>query len=381
MHEILVIILVAILAAKIGGFISKRLGQPALIGEIVAGFLVGPAVLGFIEIGPVLDTFAWIGITMLMFLVGLEFNVISFKKSLSRGIIISIFGSFIPFALGIIAGVTVLEMFLPEAFFLGIILMSTSVTITAAMLSDIKKLKSFRGFAIIDACIIGDVLTVVMLTFIISVGTFTYAFPYSIILLGLEIFAFFGIVLFFGPHIGKFFIRLGEGLNLRVREGLLSIVLVFLFSMAFLAELLGLSLITGAFLAGVMINKKAIKKIQHELYGLTYGLFVPIFFVFIGLHLTPVDLSGTFNIMLFLLAVAVFSKILGAGAGAKLTGFSFKSSLFIGSAMVPRIELSFIVAIIAKTQGYITSTFYTLLVAVFALTVLVTPPLLKLFKE
>lgn len=375
--ELLVDIILILVAAKLGGYLFKKLKQSAVLGEIIAGIIIGPAVLGIFQPTEITRFLADIGIMMLMFLVGLELNLKTFEKFLKSGSITAIFGAFIPFFAGIFISSNFFGWSVLPSFFFGVALMATSVSITAATLKELKKLKTPVGSTLLDAAVIDDIIAVAMLAFLLGiVGGGVVSFE-TITLLGLKIVLFFGAVLFIGPYLGRYLIKIGKGLNLRVEEGLLSIIIVLLFGLAFLGKGVGLSTIIGAFLAGVILDKRKLVHVEHEIYGMTYGLFIPFFFVFIGTYINLGILYEHFILILLIFSIAFLTKFFGALLGAKISGMKLKDSLTVGIGMVPRSEVALIIVSLGLTSGVLSDTLYSVIVSALILTILVTPPLLK----
>ena len=365
--ELLVDIILILIAAKLGGYLFKKLKQSA--------------VLGIFQPTEITRFLADIGIMMLMFLVGLELNLKTFEKFLKSGSITAIFGAFIPFFTGIFISSNLFGWSVLPSFFFGVALMATSVSITAATLKELKKLKTPVGSTLLDAAVIDDIIAVAMLAFLLGVVNGGVVSFEILTLLGLKIVLFFGAILFIGPYLGRYLIKIGKELNLRVEEGLLSLVIVLLFGLALLGKGVGLSTIIGAFLAGVILDKRKLVHVEHEIYGMTYGLFIPFFFVFIGTYISLGVLYEHFVLVLLIFSIAFLTKFFGASLGAKISGMKARDSLTVGIGMVPRSEVALVIVSLGLTNGVLSSTLYSVIVSALVLTILVTPPLLKLFER
>ncbi|MFH1424746.1 MAG: cation:proton antiporter [archaeon] len=375
--DILLSLAMLLFAAKIGGFISKKIGQSAVLGEIVAGVIIGPSAFGLFTYTEFFSTFSELGIVFLMFLVGLELNIKSFEHFLKRGALIALVGAFLPYLVGIAVASLLFHWSALQSFLFGVILMASSVTITAAILRDLKKLKSPIGLTILDAAVVDDVIGITMLTFLLAV---TKATTFSIIDFGgimLKVLVFFIGVFLAGPQLAKYVIALGEHLDLRVEEGHLSVIIILILTLAILANAIGLSIVVGAFLAGMILDKRRVKAAGHEIYSMAYGLFVPVFFVLIGSYVVVGTLLSNLPLIFLIVAIAIITKLVGAGLGARLSKMNWRQSLIIGVGMIPRCEVALILALMGTTLHIIDTEIYSVLVTAIVLTAIVTPILLK----
>jgi len=375
--NIFIMLAIILFFAKVGGFISKKLGQSSAVGEILVGMLLGPGVLGIFQPSNFFQAFSNIGIALLMFLMGLEFDIKAFEKFIKGGILIAIFGAFIPFFSGVILATAVFGWSTITSFIFATILMATSISITVTVLDDLKKLRTPLAYTIIDAAVVDNVLGVGMLTIVMGLIAMKAPSMMSFGVLGIEIILFFAAILLLGPMVSRFVLRFGRHLDLRVKEGHLSMILMILFVLTFLAHFVGLSIIIGAFLTGVVFDKTHIKKIEHEIYSMTYGLFIPVFFVFVGSYLMPLFILEHWYVVLIVLVVALVGKFLGSFLGASISGQSLRNSITIGVGMMARCEVAIIIAIMAKNLDIFSSEIYTIVVSSIILTVVITPIILR----
>lgn len=379
--EFLLEIITLLFAAKMGGYLFKKINQPAILGEIIAGVIIGSTIFISFQPSEITKTFADIGIMMLMFLIGLEFNLKRFKKYLTMGVSTAILGAFLPFFAGIFISSQFLGWSSLQSFLLGLALMATSVSITAATFGELKKTKTREFSVLLDAAVIDDIIGVAALAFFLGIANGGTVNVWNLFMLGGKLILFFAIVLSIGPYVGKYFVRIGKEFHLRVEEGQLSFILILLFGLGILSKSMGLSLIIGAFLAGVILDKKKLFHVEHEIYGMTYGLFVPIFFVFMGTYLNLEVFYSHILVVLLIFFVAIFTKLFGAAFGAKLSGLNPKSSLIVGIGMMPRGEVALIILSLGLSTGVLTDTIYSIILAALMLTILVTPPLLKFIEK
>ncbi|MFZ5752972.1 MAG: cation:proton antiporter [Bacillota bacterium] len=374
-------LVIIFLAIKVIGHISKKFGQPSVFGKLLVGIILGPSILGILHTNEVLKELAEVGVIMLMFLAGLETDVDEFKKSAVGSSLAAIGGVVLPLIAG--WGMAVYYGYSWEkALFVGTILVATSVSISVQTLRELGKLQTPEGFTILGAAVIDDVLGLIVLSVVIGIALGGGASLTGLLILFAKIAIFFVA----GGFIGKIFFPkvLEFGSRVLVSEGVLTFAFILALSYAIGAEYFGMAGIVGAYLAGIMMS---MTKFQHQLFEkvetVGYSFFVPIFFINIGLSADARGLTGNmlgFTVIITILAI--LTKIIGAGLGAKLTGFNMKSSLGIGVGMVSRGEVALIVASIGLGSGLIGQEIFTSMVVMAIITTVVTPPLLKIvFKD
>ncbi len=356
---------------------TKRFALPQVVGALLAGLLLGPAMLGVLQETTLMDQLAELGVIVLMFNAGLETDLGELKKAGKSAFIIALIGVLVPLAGGFVLASLFnqgSDAFLQNVF-IGVILTATSVSITVETLKEIGKLSTRSGNAILGAAIIDDVLGIVALTIITSLsGTGA-----NVLLVLLKIVAFFAIsvVVWIVMH------RLVEWWFKRYdRDKRRFVVISFAFCLlyAYLAEeLFGVADITGAYIAGLIFAKTPrVTYLQDRFDTLSYTLLSPIFFASIGLKVVLPQMSGTiilFSVLLILWSVA--SKILGCGLGSKLCGYSNQDALRIGVGMISRGEVALIVANNGIAAGLMKDEFFGPVVLMVIATTILTPILLK----
>ena len=365
------------LSTKVLGIVTKRFALPQVVGALLAGLLLGPAMLGVLQETTLMDQLAELGVIVLMFNAGLETDLGELKKAGKSAFIIALIGVLVPLAGGFVLASLFnqgSDAFLQNVF-IGVILTATSVSITVETLKEIGKLSTRSGNAILGAAIIDDVLGIVALTIITSLsGTGA-----NVLLVLVKIVAFFAIsvVVWIVMH------RLVEWWFKRYdRDKRRFVVISFAFCLlyAYLAEdLFGVADITGAYIAGLIFAKTPrVTYLQDRFDTLSYTLLSPIFFASIGLKVVLPQMSGTiilFSILLILWSVA--SKILGCGLGSKLCGYSNQDALRIGVGMISRGEVALIVANNGIAAGLMKDEFFGPVVLMVIATTILTPILLK----
>ena len=370
------LILLSVLAA---GRLSQRLGQPAVLGQLLAGVVLGPALLGWLHPNELITEIAEIGVVLLMFIAGLETQFDEIKRNAVAATLVAVSGVVLPFVGGW-ATAAGWGHDSATAIFTGVLLVATSVSISAQTLKELGYLRSRPGVTILAAAVLDDVLGIIVLSVVLGSlgagGGGGHGGESLPLLLG-KMAAFFAVAALVGY-------KLLPGLMRRVArmEGslpLLTVAICVALGYAWAAEFAGLAGIIGAYVAGLMLSLTELKeKLMHEVEHTAYAFFVPFFFVNVGLSATFAGLSGSFLFfVLVLVLVAVITKVIGCGAGALLARFSFKEATGVGVGMMARGEVGLIVATIGLDQGLIPAQLYTAMVIVSLGTTLLTPPLLK----
>lgn len=372
--DVLLDLFFVLLAAKAGDELFKRLGQPAIVGEILAGVLVGPAVLGLVDPSAALEAFAELGIVFLLFWVGLETRVSDLRGVGRAALLVGVLGVVLPLAGGLGIGRAWGED-AATSVFLGAALVATSVGITSAVLVELGLVRTREARTIVGAAIVDDILAVIILGVAVSVaggGGADLAGLVSALLLAVAFVAFFALG-------GTRLLRGRPGLLQAPRfaaSPLLPAVLLCLGLAAFAAQV-GLAAIIGAFLAGMMVAETTEQHPVEEEIAPLYAFFPPFFFVFVGLQIDLDALAdgGALALLAAVTAVAIATKFAGAWLGARSLGS--RGAAFVGVGMTPRGEVGIIVAGIGRAEGVVSERLFAVIVAMSILTTLVAPPLLR----
>jgi Kef-type K+ transport system membrane component KefB len=384
-----------LLVAKIGGDLATRLGQAAVLGELLAGVLLGNLDLlglGGVEwmgTDHVVDIFARLGVILLLFEVGLESTVAQMMRTGLTALLVALLGVVTPFALGWGVG----ALLVPDAglyahVFLGATLTATSVGITARVLKDLNQSTSPEARIILGAAVIDDVLGLVILAVVTGViGAASTGQSLSSWDVARTLFSAFGFLggalvlgLWISPHAFRF------AFKLRSQGVLLALSLAFCFALSYLANLIGLAPIVGAFAAGLILERVQyvdfVTRDEHELEELVHPItsfLVPVFFVVMGMRtdLNAFAQPGVLGLAAALTLVAILGK-LACALGTR----GQANRLTVGLGMIPRGEVGLIFANIGLglqvgTQAVVTPQVFSALVVMVILTTMVTPPLLK----
>lgn len=387
--QVAIELVIILLAAKAAGYLSTRLGQPSVLGELLAGIILGPSLLDILHLpfinshtlAETIHVLGEIGVLLLMFIAGLELHF----KELTRDIKVSAFagtlGVLLPVGVGWGVGV-LFGLDGPSSFFLGLALGATSVSISAQTLMELKMLRSRVGLGLLGAAVFDDILVILLLSGFLAIIGGSANVTVLLLVLGRMI-AFLGLSVAFGLWVLPRMVKLVA--RLPISQSVLSLGLIILLVYGIAAELLGgMAAITGSFLAGLMFARSPEReRIEPGIHSMAYGLFVPIFLVNIGLsvNLRSLDVS-TLWLTLAVILVAVLSKYYGAGLGARLGGFTRRESWQLGAGMVSRGEVGLIVASVGIDNGLVTQGVFSAILGMVLVTTIVTPPLLRaLFKE
>ncbi len=371
---------IIIVAAKLCGIAARKCKAPQVVGEIVAGLLIGPSILGWVNQSDFLVQMAEIGVILLMFSAGLETDLKDLMKTGPIAALIACAGVFIPLVFGAVLYMAFFgvapwgsEEFY-KAVFVGTILTATSVSITVESLKEMGKLKGRVGTTILSAAIIDDVIGIIVLTFVIGFKN-PESKPLSVLANTVMFFLFAIVVGFISYKIFKMIdTRYPHTRRIPIAG------LAFCLAMAYIAEkYFGIADITGAYVAGIILcSIRDSEYIAEKMDTNSYMLFGPVFFASIGLK-TNVD-SVSMGILIFSLAfvaVGLISKIIGCSLAARLCRFSRLDSLKIGAGMMTRGEVALIVSQKGLSAGLLTPVYFTSVILLIIVSSILTPIILK----
>lgn len=379
-YRILLDLAIIIVFAKVFGIIARYLKAPQVVGQIIAGLIIGPSILGLVEQSTFIVEMAEIGVLLLMFSAGLETNLRDLMKTGLKALAIACAGVFVP-----LVGGTLLYMAMygaapfgsPEfykAVFIGVIMTATSVSITVQTLRDMGKLKGEVGTTILSAAIIDDVIGIVVLTFVIGM-TDSSTNPSKVVI---NTILFFVLAIVVGCVIYFIFKKYDSSHPHTRRIPILGLALCF--AMAYVAEVyFGIADITGAYVAGIILcSLNDSEYIAEKMDINSYMLFGPVFFASIGLK---TDISGfSSSLVVFCIGfvlVALVTKIIGCGLMSRILGFKGFDALKIGVGMMTRGEVALIVAQKGLSAGLITSEYFTAVILLIIISSIITPIILK----
>lgn len=389
MFDVIFSIALALIFARSLGYLFDRFKQPAVIGEIIAGLILGSLGI-FILYGqqftffnltiklpeltyatPEFELLAELGILFLLFISGLETRMSRLRKVGRPSSFVAIGGAIMPLFLGLLVGLY-FSFSLQESIVIGLILIATSVGVTVRTLMDFHILDTDVGTTILGGAVIDDIFGIILLAFVLGIE--------SPLWVGIKIAIFFLIFLYLGLKVIDKILDIGEKIHLP--KAFLSISLSIFLIYSFFADSAGIAGIIGAFVAGILIGQTVrSKKITNDVKTIGYGFFIPLFFVWVG---SKVNVSVFISIGLFaitIIVVSIIGKIVGCGLGAKIAGLTNRESLQVGVGMIPRMELSLIIvtSFIAHgiLTGHVADQILATTIILTIVTTLITPFLIK----
>lgn len=379
-YEFLFALAIILLSTKIFGLASEKVHMPQVVGALVAGVILGPSALGLVDQTDFLMKAAELGVIILMFTAGLDTDLKELKKTGFASFVIAAIGVIVP----LIGGTACYLLFdnnnsdplnMLKALFVGVVLTATSVSITVETLREMGKLKSKVGTAILGAAVIDDILGIIVLTVLTG-------FTDKSVNPGM-VFGRIGLFFVFLAVVGFIMYKVFQKMDIIWREHrrIAIYALAFCFLLSFAAEhYFGIADITGAYFAGLILCNISDTReyTAKRMNTMGYMLFSPLFFASIGIKTELGGLTGTFILFAVVLTViAILTKIIGCGLGAKFMGFENYDAFSIGLGMVSRGEVALIVAQKGEQAGLIDPHFFPPIVLMVIITTLITPILLK----
>ena len=376
---------IILLFTKVLGLLTKRVQMPQVVGALLAGLILGPAGFGILSETSFIHEIAEIGVIVLMFCAGMETDIKELKASGKASFVIALCGVIVPLVGGFAAAYFFNKpgMIVSDAdasvclqnIFIGVILTATSVSITVETLKELGKLKTRSGNAILGAAIIDDILGIIALTVVTSLAD-------SSVKLGTVMLKIVGFFVFAGV-VGFIFYRLYKNWVDTAKKELhrhTIIAFVFCLLMSYIAEeVFGVADITGAFIAGLIIsNVRRSDYLQSKFDTISYLLVSPVFFASIGLKVVLPEMSGSIvGFAVVLTIVAILTKVVGCGLGAKMCKYQNYQAKRIGVGMISRGEVALIVASKGASLGLLGTAFLGPIIIVVVITTIITPVFLK----
>jgi len=372
--EVLLVVLLVFVAAQVGAEAAQRLKMPGVVGEIAAGCLLGPSVLGWIQIGELAQALADIGAVLLLFSVGLETRLDDLKKVGLVATLVGVMGVIVPFLLGYewarLSGFDT-----PKAMFIAAAFVATSVGITARVLQELGALDRIESKIILGAAVIDDILAMLLLGVVTALQGAGGVDTIDMVLVLLQAVGFVVVIAVAGPRLMR-----GSSDLLEAPVNPLSpltLTFTLCLALAVAASHFGLAAIIGAFLAGMAAAETRQRHTLEVQFKPVAALIVPFFFVVTGANVKLADLGSpqVLTTLLIVTVLAVASKIIGCGLGAWSLGA--RRALVVGVGMVPRGEVGIIVASLGQQARIFSDTTYAVIIAMSLLTSVIAPPALK----
>lgn len=378
--DILLTLFIVFVAAKLGAEIAQRIKMPGVVGEIAAGAIIGPSLLGWITpeqiaVGMPLDVLAEIGVVLLLFSVGLETRLDDLKKVGKSAFLVGVLGVIFPFVVGAVWAhgqgfEWVKSMFVASAF------VATSAGITARVLQELGVLSRIESRVILGAAVIDDILAMLLLGVVVSLQAGGELEVKSLLITLVSAIGFLAVFGWGGAEVMR---RRSQWLDKPSGpHSPLTLVLALCLGLAFLSTKFGLAAIIGAFLAGMIASEtRQREQLEHKTMPLLV-LLTPFFFVITGAKINMAELAdwSTLWMLLVVTLLAIATKLIGGWLGALALGS--RSALIVGVGMVPRGEVGIVIAALGLSSGIFTEQVYAVIVAMSLLTSMVTPPFLSL---
>lgn len=369
----LIALLLMISFAKFFGWVAEKAKCPSVVGEIIGGVILGPSFLHLIRPNDMVTILAQVGVVALMFIAGLTCDVDRLKKYFTPGIMVALLGVIFPVA-SIYAICRYLQISIIESAFIGIVFAATSVSISVAVLDEMKELKSSAGVTILAAAVADDIISIVLLSVavpVLKIGN-GHGRSDAILLVLLQIVYFLFVWLCY-----RIIMIMRSTIEpLHINPGLLGLLFCLLLSGT--AEMVKLSGVTGAFFAGLIISQTRInKKLSVNMKALGGLAIIPIFFVSIGISMNISIIFANINLFIVLTILAIATKFIGAFIGAKVSRFDVKNAAEIGAGMISRGEVGVVIAEAGLKSHFISNAHYSTLIAVIVVTTILAPIILK----
>ncbi|MGP8320980.1 MAG: cation:proton antiporter [Methanosarcinaceae archaeon] len=377
MEDLLLILLILFLA-KVFGEGIERAGFPAILGEILAGIVIG--VLFIRPDSEVLSFLAELGAIFLLFTAGYrEVHIAQLRSASGKALIPTISQIFFAFGFGFLLGVIFNLGFL-QSVFMGVAFSPTSIGVVVKTLIDSGNISSRPGIMMLTSAIFDDIIGIFLLSIVATMATYNQIpSGMQIFMIAAKLIGYMLIMVFLG---WKVFPRLFTCVQkMHVKESIFAFVIIIALFSAHLAEVFGLHSVIGAFIGGVLISDIPLAKIndvQNKVSGLAYGIFVPIFFAFIGMsvELEILKTSGLFAALVVILAL--LGKLIGGFIGTRLIGFDYHDSLVFGLGMMPRAGVELVVISTGRSMGIIGDEAFSAIVLMVAVSIVISPILLKM---
>lgn len=367
---------VILLLTKIAAHYSVKLKMPSVIGELLVGIVIGPAMLNWIHPTTFINYFSELGVIVLMFIAGLEGDLKLLIKYWAPALTVATLGVIVPTGTAFLLCHNLFNFSVKASVFMGLVLSATSVSITIQVLKEMHRLNTRAGAIICGAAVADDIICVILLGIASSIyGTSQHE---SIWLMVLKMFLFFVIVLLIGKFIVPKFLSIFQDLN--ATESDTAGAMILCFGTAALAVMMGMSDVLGAYFAGLAISETDFEDhLEDKIEPIGYAVFIPVFFVSIGLQISFKGMQNDIIFIILLIITAILGKQIGCGLAAKMFHLSWTESNVVGAGMVFRGEMALVVANVALSSHLIDQNHYTAMILVTVITTLVAPLILKLF--
>jgi len=390
LEQIFISIVILLAGARLLGEIFRRIGQPALGGELLAGIILGPTIFGLVQPNQDLELISTIAIFFVMLFIGLEMDLKEIRRSGKAAFVVSIISLVVPF----IAGYQISIFFgleNIESLFVGLLLSVTSVPVSAIILLELGVLKTKIGSTVMSAAIIDDIISLVILAVILQLHAseqstldFSQLGISFLEMLGYLVgvaflaYAIYRINRWFPHKLESFFTKA------KTREAVFGIFIVVAITLSIIADFAGLHFIIGTFFAGLIFSEKLLGKKESDkaygiMSGMTFGFFAPLFFAIIGMKFSGQSLENSIWLIVLLIVLGIAGKTLGGYIGTRLCGFQKKEGLAIASLLNGRGTVGLAITSLAYSIGILDVVLFSICVVICFITTIITPIIAKPF--
>lgn len=353
----------------------NKMNLPAVIGQLILGVILGKGVLNIVKPTHEVELFAEIGVILLMFLAGLESDIRLLQKHFKPSLNVAIFGVILPVGLTLLTAI-LFNINLKESIFMSVVFAATSVSISVEVLKSLNYLSSDSGTVILGAAVVDDILAISILS--VMSGTLTGDFHISKLALLLGLWIVFGIITYAAyKWIIPAIMKLSNYIEATHATTIMALLICFIF--AYIADEVQLDAVLGAFVAGIAVSNTPSfeEKINDDIETIGYGIFIPIFFISIGLNLEFTSFLKDFWLIIIFTITGIIGKLIGAGFGARISGFNMKDSYVIGAGMISRGEMALIIAQIGFSVKLLSEEYYSSVIISIILITILAPFFLK----
>jgi len=388
MEQIFISIVILLAGARVLGELFRRMKQPALGGELLAGIILGPTIFGLVLPSDDLELISTIAIFFVMLFIGLEMDLREIRKAGKSAFIISIISLVIPFLLGYQVSIWFGLEFI-ESLFIGLLLSVTSVPVSAIILLELGMLKNKIGTTVISVAVIDDIISLVILAIILQlhaadglllnfteIGISISQIIVYLVGIAFLAFAVYKINRWFPHRLENFFAKA------KTKEAIFGILIVVAISLSITADFAGLHFIIGTFFAGLIFSEKILgKKESNKTYGImsgiTFGFFAPLFFAIVGMKFSGQSLEHVILLLIVLVVGGIVSKTLGGYIGTRICKFPNKQGLAIATLLNGRGTVGLAITALAYSIGILDLTLFSVCVAICFITTIITPIIAK----
>jgi len=390
-EQLFISIVILLAGARLFGELFRRINQPPLGGELLAGIILGPTLFGIVRPSEILEMLSNLAIFFVLLFIGLEMDIRQIKRTGKSAIVISLISLTIPF----LAGYEISMLFVGnvvQSLFMGLLLSVTSVPVSAMILVELGILKSKIGTTVLSAAVVDDIISLVILAVILQISQTggshmisinslgVSGLKITIFLAGIALLAYIvhKINIWFPQRLEWFFVKA------KTREAIFGILIICAITISLLAQSAGLHFIIGTFFAGLIFSEKLLGKDRADhaygiASGITFGFFAPLFFAIIGMKFSGQSLANSVPYLIIMVAAAMFTKTLGGYLGARIFKYNNIESLALSSLLNGRGTVGLAITVVAVTMGLLDITLYSVAVSICFITTMLTPLLAKPF--